>query len=103
MNQKNLTLKIQAQLQQHLSADQGGNITGIEESAQACVDVFQSALGLLLEEIEQRIRIHKNKENEYKETAKHSLRLASQGKAVALEELRTDLSILYGIKLNKEV
>lgn len=103
MNQKNLTLQLQAQLQQHLSTDREGNITGIEEGAQACVDVFQSTLALLVEEIEQRIRIHKSKENEYKETAKHSLRLASQGKAVALEELRTDLAILYGIKLDKAV
>jgi hypothetical protein len=73
------------------------------EGAQACVAIFQSTLALLVEEIEQRIRIHKSKESEYKETAKHSLRLASQGKAIALEELRTDLAILYGIKLDKAI
>jgi hypothetical protein len=102
MNQKNLMLQLQTQLQKHLSADGEGNITGIEESARACAGVFQSTLALLAEEIEQRIRIHKNKENEYKESAKHSLRLASQGKVAALEELRLDLSILYDIKLTEE-
>jgi 6-phosphogluconolactonase (cycloisomerase 2 family) len=103
MNQRNLILQLQAQLEAHLSTDPQGKITGIEESAQACAEVFQSTLGTLMQEIEQRIHIHKSKESEYKETAKHSLRLASQGKTVALQELRTDLSILYGIKLDKEV
>ncbi len=102
MNEKKIILQLQAQLQKHLSTDQKGNITGIEESAQACAGIFNSALSMLMQEIEQRIRIHQSKAGEYKETSKHSLRLASEGKITALQELRTDLSILYGMKLETE-
>jgi hypothetical protein len=98
MNQRKLLLQLQHELQAHLRTDQEGNISGIEESAQACADVFGSVLSTLMQEIEQRIQIHQSKALEYRDTARHSLRLASEGKVAALQELRSDLSILYASK-----